>query len=113
MIVIRTGVPAVAPATGAATATAPVAGALRSPPPAWSWLPDIDGSIAVELDVRAWPTLLIVTKFGVEVARLFGSSESIPLKLPIYVDLADGITNAARAARAAAEYRAATINSRR
>jgi predicted CXXCH cytochrome family protein len=58
-----------------------------------SILPDADGSIAAELDVSAWPTLLVLTASGIELARLSGS-ETAAMTLPSYIDIAAGKTNA-------------------
>jgi predicted CXXCH cytochrome family protein len=84
MIVVRSGV-----AAGATTAAPAMP--LRN----CFTLADADGSIASELDVHGWPTTLVVTAAGVEIARLSGAPESLPIKLPAYLDLADGkITSA-------------------
>jgi tetratricopeptide (TPR) repeat protein len=64
-------------------------------------LADADGSIAAELDVHGWPTLLIISASGIELARLSGSPETAPVALPAYVDLAAGKMQALRVDTAA------------
>jgi predicted CXXCH cytochrome family protein len=77
VIVVRTGVEAIAspPTTPATTHHSIVA--------------DVDGSISSELDVHGWPTLLVITGSGVELARM-SASETTAMTLPAYADLAAG-----------------------
>jgi hypothetical protein len=64
---------------------------------------DVDGAIAGELAVHGWPTALVITSDGTEIARVGGTANSLALKLAAYVDLAAG-----RVDRATAERRATT-----
>jgi predicted CXXCH cytochrome family protein len=69
----------------------------------WPTLDDASGQMAGELDVRGWPTALVIAKDGTEVARIGGTANSLAMKLSAYLDLAAG-----RVDRAAAERRATT-----
>jgi tetratricopeptide (TPR) repeat protein len=51
-------------------------------------------SAADALDVRGWPTILILRGDGTEVARLSGEPDALALKLPPYIELAAGIIDA-------------------
>jgi predicted CXXCH cytochrome family protein len=64
---------------------------------------DADGTIAAELAVHGWPTALVITSDGTEIARVGGTASALAVKLPAYVDLAAG-----RVDRRNAERRATT-----
>jgi predicted CXXCH cytochrome family protein len=61
----------------------------------WSILADTDGSMSAALDVVGVPTTLVLKADGSEIARICGVAESLPLKLPAYLDLAAGKIDAA------------------
>jgi hypothetical protein len=69
----------------------------------WPVVIDSDGHICAELDVRGWPTAVVIAPDGTELARVGGTANSLALKLAAYVDLAAG-----RVDRATAERRATT-----
>jgi predicted CXXCH cytochrome family protein len=64
---------------------------------------DEDCTLAGDLEVRGWPTILVIAKDGLEIARLGGAVETLPVKLPPYLDFAAGrIDRASATTRAAA-----------
>jgi thioredoxin-like negative regulator of GroEL len=71
--------------------------AVRTVKPAdWSIVTDKDGALAAELEVRGYPTILVLKPDGLEIARIAGSAESLAVKLPAYLDLAAGKIDAAQ-----------------
>lgn len=58
--------------------------------PKYSIVTDAHGALSSELDVRVFPITLVLRPDGLEIARLSGTVETLPLKLPIYLQLAAG-----------------------
>jgi hypothetical protein len=51
---------------------------------------DADGQLASELDVHGWPTAIVISTDGTEIARVGGTANSLAMKLAAYVELASG-----------------------
>jgi predicted negative regulator of RcsB-dependent stress response len=65
----------------------------------WPIIPDKTSSAAGALDVRGWPTVVILKSDGREVTRLSADIETLSLKLLPYIDLAIGAINEDQAAQ--------------
>src|SRR4029079_4726233 len=64
-------------------------------------VPDADGQLASELDVHGWPTAIVISTDGTEIARVGGTANSLAMKLAAYVELASGQVDLATAKRRA------------
>lgn len=83
----RSGPAVVVVVSGDHEAVAPPQAAARGahPPTDWPMVIDPEGILAQQLNVRAWPTLLIVQSDGLVVARIHGASPTLALKLKSYL----------------------------
>jgi predicted CXXCH cytochrome family protein len=70
----------------------------------WQTIADPQCTASAQLDVRGWPTALVIRSDGLQVARIGGSTESFLLKLAPYIDVA-----AKKSDRAQADARIARI----
>jgi predicted CXXCH cytochrome family protein len=62
---------------------------------------DADGRLASELEVHGWPTAVVITSGGAEIARVGGTANSLAMKLAAYLDVASGRVDRITAARRA------------